>query len=80
MTKKRAEKGKGYGQVFQTASPDFPHAPAFRGVLMDETFKEVWRGLPEKTPDIAFEKMKGAAGDHGITDLRKWSGTFKGGS
>jgi len=48
---------------------------AWRGILMDDERKEVWLGQRMGTPGEAFDAMKVRAPEHGITDLRPWSGT-----
>ena len=70
-----------YGQVYRTmcddfysGSEEFPYGMGFRGILMDDTHKEVWIGKVVGTPDAAFIDMQKHAPRHLITDLRPWSG------
>jgi hypothetical protein len=62
----------GYGQVYWGCY--MKHDTAWRGILMDAEGREVWLGLPEEDPEVAFRRMAKEAKEHGITDLRPWSG------
>ena len=82
MTSSRSEKEERprYGQVYRTAGMSaLPEDARWRGVIWYDDhgiYKPLASLLPEDTPDKAFDEMVKAGKEHGVTDLRRWSGTW----